>query len=134
MEQIDPAGLAEGWRVWHEDMSGEAILVFRPDVFSEAAGFPAACLPTILISNRSRARRPDARHRRGGTWSVVLTLEPEVEVAVREHGTRAGAVDAAMQLAREFSTGTIDYRSAYQVPREAYLEELDTLTGTDSYS
>jgi hypothetical protein len=132
MEQIDPTTLAEGWRVWHEDTSGEVILVFRPEVFSEAEGFPAACLPTILISNRSRARRPDARRRRGGTWSVVLTLEPEVEVRVSEHESQEAAVSQAVELAAAFAAGRVDYRDAYQVPREAYLDRLDALTGTDS--
>mgnify|MGYP006876374528 FL=1 len=132
MEEVDPAALASGWRVWHEDTSGEVILVFRPEVFSEAEGFPAACLPTILISNRSRARRPDARRRRGGTWSVVLTLEPEVEVRVTEHESQEAAVSQAVELAAAFAAGRVDYRDAYQVPREAYLDRLDALTGTDS--
>ncbi|MDR9412342.1 MAG: DUF5820 family protein [Haloquadratum sp.] len=132
MEEVDPAALASGWRVWHEDMSGEVILVFRPDVFTEAEGFPAACLPTILVSNRSRARRPGARRRRGGTWSVVLTLEPDVEVAVTEHASQEAAVAGAMALAAAFTDGEVDLRSAYQVPRTAYLDRLDALTGTDS--
>jgi hypothetical protein len=133
MQQLDPSMLAEGWQVWHEDMSGELILVFRPDVFSEAGGFPAPCLPTILVSDRSRARRPDARHRRGGTWSVVLTLEPQVEVRVTEHADRDIAIERAAELTAEFAMGKVDYRGAYQVPRESYLDRLDALTGTDSY-
>ena len=133
MQRFDPSVLAEGWQMWHEDMTGELILVFRPDVFSEAEGFPAPCLPTIVVSDRSRARRPDARHRRGGTWSVVLTLEPQVEVRVTEHPDRQTAVEAAVDLTTEFAMGEVDYRGAYQVPRESYLDRLDALTGTDSY-
>lgn len=132
MQALDPSTLAEGWQVWHEDMGGELILVFRPDVFSEAKGYPAACLPTILVSNRSRARRPDARRRRGGTWSVVLTLEPEVEVRVTEHQSQEAAVSHAVEVAAAFAAGEVDYRGAYQVPREGYLDRLDALTGTDS--
>ena len=33
-----------------------------------------------------------------------------------------------MALAERFAAGEVDYRGLYQVPREAYLDELDALS------
>jgi len=116
-----------GWTVWNDEPRGRRILVFRPDVFNESNDLPAACLPTILVSNRSRAPRPGASRVRTGTWHAVLTLEPEVEAVAEEYDGREAAVAGANDLARRFADGEIDYRDAYQVPREAYFERLDEL-------
>lgn len=114
-----------GWTVWNDEPRGRRILVFRPDVFNESNDLPAPCLPTILVSNRSRAARPGASRVRTGTWHTVLTLEPEVEAVTAEFDSREAAVAGANDLARRFAEGGIDYRAAYQVPREAYFERLD---------
>jgi len=119
----------DGWTLWNDEPRGRRILVFRPDVFNEREGLPAACLPTILVSNRSRAPRPGASRVRTGTWHVVLTLEPEVEAAAESYDSREAAVEGAADLARRFAAGDIDYRAAYQVPREAYFERLDEVVG-----
>ncbi|MFB6072996.1 MAG: DUF5820 family protein [Halobacterium sp.] len=122
--------LPDGWEVWNEDASGSAILVYRPDVF-DSHDYPAPCLPTIHLTQRP----PDQRKRRAGSnpdgWYVSLTLEPEVRVRDEDAGfeTRADAVAGAVDLAERFDDGDVDYRAAYQLPREAYLEELDELTG-----
>jgi len=34
-----------------------------------------------------------------------------------------------LDLAERFADGEIDYRGAYQVPREGYFDELDELVG-----
>ena len=121
----DPPDPPSGWTVWNDEPRGRRILVFRPEVFNESNDLPAPCLPTILISNRSRAARPGASRVRTGTWHAVLTLEPEVEAVVEEFDTRAAAVEGANGIARRFAAGEVDYREVYQVPREAYFERLD---------
>ncbi|MFB6104308.1 MAG: DUF5820 family protein [Halobacteriaceae archaeon] len=133
-----PAGdnqpsLPEGWEVWSDDGQGRAVYVFRPDVF-EGQSFPAACLPTLYVSTRP----PDQRRRRAGhastTWHVSLFLEPEVRVrSVDErHETRGAAVAAAVDAAAAFTAGDIEFRAAYQMPREDYLTALERLTGRDA--
>jgi len=116
-----------GWTVWNDEPRGRRILVFRPDVFNESNDLPAPCLPTILVSNRSRASRPGASRVRTGTWHAVLTLEPEVEAAAEKYDSREAAVVGATDIARMFAVGEIDYRAAYQVPRESYFERLDAV-------
>ncbi|WP_435184465.1 DUF5820 family protein [Halobellus sp. EA9] len=126
-----PAEPPDGWTLWNDEPRGRRILVFRPDVFNEREGLPAACLPTILISNRSRAPRPGASRVRTATWHVVLTLEPEVEAVAESYDSRAAAIEGAHDLARRFAAGAVDYREAYQVPREAYFERLDAVIDGD---
>lgn len=120
--------LPDGWTVWTEESDGRAVLVYRPDVFDTDA-FPAPCLPTIYVSNGSRSRRPGAGQRESDTWHAVLFLEPEIEGPLEEFDSREAAVSGAVDLAARFSDGGVDYRSLYQVPREAYFERLDELTG-----
>jgi len=125
--------LPEGWQVWTEDPAGGDILVFRPDVFDSQA-YPAPCLPTIQVAQRP----PDQQKRRAGSnpegWWVSLTLEPEVRVrdADARFDSRSAAVAGAVDLAERFADGDVDYRGAYQVPREAYLDGLDELTGREA--
>ncbi|MFC6824821.1 DUF5820 family protein [Halopelagius fulvigenes] len=120
-----------GWTLWNDEPGGRRILVYRPDVFREGE-FPAECLPTIFVSNGSRARRPGAAQLAGTTWNVTLYLEPQVEAAPETYDSRDEAVAAAEELARRFDAGEVDYRSLYQVPREEYFERLDELTGRDA--
>jgi len=115
----------DGWSLWNDEPRGRRILVFRPDVFNEGNDLPAECIPTILVSNRSRARRPGAAQIPTDTWHVVLTLEPDVEAVVEDYESREAAVAAANDLAARFAVGEIDYRAAYQLPRDAYLDRLD---------
>ncbi len=120
--------LPDGWQVWNEEPSGRAILVFRPDVFNED-GFPAECLPTIYLTNGSRKRRPGAGQYATDEWHVVCFLEPEIEAVAETYDDREAATEAAVDLADRFVAGDVDYRAAYQIPREAYFEKLDELTG-----
>jgi hypothetical protein len=60
---------------------------------------------------------------------VTLYLEPEVEGTTAEYDDRAAATGGAVDLARRFARGDVDYRSLYQVPRPDYLDRLDELTG-----
>ncbi|MFB6270972.1 MAG: DUF5820 family protein [Halobacterium sp.] len=121
--------LADGWQVWNDD-EGTTILVYRPDVF-DGQDFPAECIPTIRVTQRP----PSQRKRRAGSdpsgWFVSLRLEPEVRVkdADGSFDTREAAEDGARDLAERFAAGDVDYRGAYQIPREHYLDELDELTG-----
>ena len=125
--------LPEGWQVWTEDARGGDIVVFRPDVF-DSQEYPAPCLPTIQVAQRP----PNQQKRRAGSnpegWWVSLTLEPEVRVrdADARFDSRAAAVAGAVDLAERFAEGDVDYRAAYQVPREAYLDGLDDLTGREA--
>jgi hypothetical protein len=122
--------LPDGWRVWNEEPSGRVILTFRPDVFDGSA-LPSACLPTIYLTNGSRRSRPGAGQYATDEWHVVLFLEPEIEAVAETYETRPAAVDAAVAVAERFAAGDVDYRDAYQVPRETYFERLDELVGDD---
>lgn len=122
--------LHDDWRVWNEAADGSAILVYRPDVF-DTQQYPAPCLPTIHLAQRP----PNERKRRAGSnpegWFVSLTLEPEVRAKAEDahFDSRTEAVAGAMELAERFARGDVDYHGAYQIPREAYLDALDDLTG-----
>lgn len=122
-------GFPDGWVVWNDEGDGRAIYVYRPEVFDSQA-FPPACLPTLTVGPSSPDRPPGERVP-GGDWFVTLYLEPDVRL--REYGgrfeSRAVAVAGAQEAARAFAAGEIDFRAAYQVPREAYLDELESLTG-----
>ncbi|MBP1921222.1 hypothetical protein J2751_000205 [Halorubrum alkaliphilum] len=120
--------LPDGWRVWNEEPSGRVILTFRPDQF-DGDDLPAACLPTIYLTNGSRRSRPGAGQYATDQWHVVLFLEPEIEAVAETYEGRESAVDAARDVAARFADGDVDYREAYQVPREAYFERLDELVG-----
>ena len=122
--------LPEGWRVWADEHEGRSVLTFRPDVFN-SADFPAPCLPTIYVSNGSRKQRPGAAQVPTDTWHVTFFLEPDVEGPTERFDSRSAAVDGAVDLAARFVRGDIDYRGLYQVPREAYLDRLDDLVGTE---
>jgi len=121
--------LPEGWRVWNDD-DGGATLVFRPDVF-DTQQYPAPCLPTVRVTPRP----PTERKRRAGSqsegWFVLLRLEPEVRVkeADTRFDSREAAEAGAVDLAERFAAGGVDYRGAYQIPRDDYFDELDELTG-----
>jgi hypothetical protein len=122
--------LPAGWRVWNEDDAGTAILVYRPDVF-DSQQYPAPCLPTIHLTRRPPEQRKRRSNSAPGGWYVSLTLEPEVRVrdADASFDARDDAVAGAIDLAERFDAGDVDYRGAYQVPRDDYLAELDELTG-----
>lgn len=121
--------LPDGWTVWHEESGGRAILAYRPDVFDTEA-FPAACLPTIYLSPGSPRRRPGTGQ--GDGWTVTLYLEPEVDARVDTAETREAGIETAIDLAGEFARGAVDYRAAYQVPREDYFDRLDELVGREA--
>lgn len=125
---LEPDDLPAGWRLWNEEPDGRVILAFRPDVF-DADRFDPACLPTIYLSNGSRRRRPGAGAAETSDWHVTLFLEPEVEAEETVHDDRETGLTAMLDLAERFADGEIDYRGAYQVPREGYFDELDELVG-----
>ncbi len=127
----DFADLPDGWVVW-SDEGDRAVLVYCPDVF-DAEEFPAPCLPTLYLTRGERSRRPGTNPATpGADWYVDLYLEPDVSLP-GSHGvpTRTEAVDRAVELARRFADGEIDYRGLYQVPRERYFDRLDELTGRE---
>jgi hypothetical protein len=112
------------WVVWNDEAGGPATWVFEPTVF-DAETFPAACIPTIHVTNRQSDRRPPGRG--SGSWRAKLTLEPEIEVDRSDAcPTRTVALERARDLARRFSAGKYDVRGAYNDPsdRELYLERL----------
>jgi hypothetical protein len=121
--------LPAGWEVWNEEPGGRVILAYRPDVFDSEA-FAPACLPTITVAPGSLDRPPTGRGR-GDGWYAAIYLEPHVRVRecdARFEG-REPAIGGAREIADRFARGAIDYRGAYQQPREAYLDRLDDLTG-----
>ena len=124
---MDASSLPAGWQCWHEERDGRVILAYRPDVFDSEA-FPAPCLPTIYVTSGTPRRRPGSTTS-AGTWQVTLFLEPEIEAVSERYEDRAAAIDGAIEHADQFAGGEIDYRALYQVPREAYFERLDELTG-----
>jgi len=128
-------GLPEGWAVWNEEADGKAVLVYRPDVFDGDA-FPPACLPTLSLTTQSPNRPPGETTTGPTNWHVLLFLEPDVRV--RDPGVETtferydAAVAATVELTRRFADGEIDLRACYQLPRDAYLDELEALTGRDA--
>ena len=120
--------LPEAWTVWNEEVGGRVVFVYRPDVF-DADAFPAPCLPTIYVTNGSRANRPGAGQYETEEWHATLFAEPEIELTNETRDSREAAIAAAVDVAERFAAGEIDYRAAYQQPREAYLAELDERTG-----
>jgi hypothetical protein len=124
--------LPDDWQVWTEDPDAGDILVYRPDVFDSEA-YPAPCLPTIQVAQRPPTRRKQRAGSNPEGWWVSLTLEPEVRVKAADESfdSRTAAVEGAVDLAERFAAGDVDYRAAYQLPREDYLDELDALTGRD---
>ncbi|WP_181686280.1 DUF5820 family protein [Halorhabdus salina] len=121
----------DGWTVWSEEPT-KLVVVYRPDVF-DSDTFPAPCLPTLYVTRGRRGRRPGRRKPDpDDPWRVTLFLEPEIEGETREYDDREAALDGALELARAFTAGEIDYRALYQQPRTAYLDRLDTLTGRET--
>jgi hypothetical protein len=118
--------LPPSWEVWNEEQ-GRIVLAYRPDVF-DGGSLPAACLPTIYVTRGQRGRRPGGQ-RVGEQWYVTLYLEPDVDCGTDSYESREAAVEGAVGLADDFAAGRIDYRAVYQVPRDAYFERLDELTG-----
>ncbi len=123
------ADLPEGWVVWHEEPT-KLVLAYRPDVFDSQA-FPAPCLPTVYATKGKRDRRPGRNTPDpDDPWYVTLYLEPEVARETDAFDSRDEAAAGARDLAQAFQVGDLDYRALYQVPREAYLDRLDELTGS----
>ncbi|PSQ38228.1 hypothetical protein BRD13_07325 [Halobacteriales archaeon SW_5_70_135] len=124
--------LPESWTLWSESEDGRLVLAYRPDVF-DSETFPAPCLPTLYVTRgpRKRRRPPGERPRLREDWHVTLYLEPEVSAPSRSRGRRDEAVAVAVEWAREFDRGDVDYRDLYRVPRERYLDRLDGLTGRE---
>ncbi|MFW5939936.1 MAG: DUF5820 family protein [Halolamina sp.] len=120
--------LPDSWTVWTEQRDGRVILAYRPDVF-DADEFPAPCLPTIYVTDGSRANRPGAGQYATDEWHATLFAEPEIELENQTRDSRDAAIDAAVDVAERFANGEIDYRAAYQEPRERYLAALDERTG-----
>lgn len=120
--------LATGWQVWHEEDGGRLVLAYRPDVFDSAA-FPPACLPTITAAPGDSPDQLAEQRARSTAWYRAIFLEPTVRVreADARYETRDDAVAGARELADRFAAGEVDYRGAYQQPREAYLDRLDEL-------
>lgn len=119
-----------GWERWNEEREGRVVLVYRPDVF-DANTFDPACLPTITVAPGRSPNRPPTPKETADGWHVVLYLEPDVRVASVDATTndRAAAIEMAVDIAKRFNEGAINYRDAYQQPRAAYLDRLDALTG-----
>jgi len=120
--------LPETWVVWHEEPT-KLVLAYRPDVFDSQA-FPAPCLPTVYATKGRRDRRPGRNvPDPDDPWYVTLYLEPDVATDAESVETREAAMARACGLARALGNGELDYRALYQVPRDAYLDRLDELTG-----
>lgn len=123
---MDLPTLPDGWQVWNAGSDGRVVLTYRPDVFDSAA-FPAPCLPTIYVTEGPRDRRPAASRRGTAGWQAILYLEPEIELDRRTYTDREEALDGAVALASAFVDGEMNFRDAYQLPRESYLDKLDEL-------
>src|SRR6056297_2653243 len=128
-----PAELPDGWVVWADEADDRSVYAYRPDVFN-GTDFPAPCLPVCYLTHGARTRRPgqNPTSRTDDDWFVTLYLEPEVLVGEVHHAESRRAAEAIVDdLTRKFADGDLDYRAAYQVPREQYLDRLDELTGRD---
>lgn len=119
-----------GWHLWNEESDGRVILLYRPDIFSEDQDLPPECIPTLLISNGSRANRPGASQLTTDTWHAALTLEPDIDLRIQAFNARQRAIEGGYALAQSFHAGEFDFRDPYQVPREAYFTRLDSVLQT----
>ncbi|MDG5820429.1 DUF5820 family protein [Natronococcus sp. A-GB7] len=130
----DLESLPGAWEVWSAEDDGRLVLAYRPDVF-DGEEFPAACLPTLYLTHGKRTRRPGTNptdRTLEQDWFVTFYLEPDVSLnETNRFETRAEGLERAIELARQFDDGEIDYRGLYQVPRERYFDRLDELTGSD---
>ncbi len=123
--------LPESWVVWNDEPGGRCILAYRPDVF-DTTQFPPECLPTLYLTQGTPNRPPQERQATD-PWYLKFYLEPNVELPrTPRYPTREEALEAAVELAKEFDRGEIEYRDAYQVPRGEYLDKLDELTGREA--
>ena len=124
------SGPPAGWTVWNEEPGSRLVLAFRPDVF-DADAFPAACLPTIVVAPGRGPDQLPERRARSDAWYRACYLEPAVRIQTADgtYDSWEAAVDGAHRLAEAFLAGEVDYRAAYQQPREAYLAKLDELVG-----
>jgi hypothetical protein len=116
--------LPDGWQVWTDEDGGRSVLVFRPDIF-DADAFPAACLPTIYVTDGPGDRRPGAHAT--GCWRAKLVLEPEITVTESAPAdSKAAAASDAVTIAERFVAGAFDLEGAYYDPsdRTAYLDRL----------
>jgi hypothetical protein len=122
--------LPEGWVVWSEEPGGRVVLAYRPDVF-DSETFDPACLPTLTVAPGRSPDRPPTRRGQTDGWHTVLYLAPRVRVRACDESfaDRESALTGAKDTATRFARGDVDYRGAYQQPREAYLDRLDALTG-----
>ena len=121
-----------GWQVWNEEPGSRLVLAYRPDVFDSDA-FPAACLPTITVApGKGPDQLPERRVTQSG-WYRALFLEPAVRLRDVDatYDSWEAAVAGATEAAAAFVAGDLDYRDAYQQPRETYLAKLDELVGAD---
>lgn len=129
--------LPDDWVVWNDEADGPAVVAYRPDVF-DTQTFPPECMPTLYLTRGPHRNRPRRRGRSAtanSRWHVTLYLEPDVEYDDHpECDARSNAVEELVRIARRFADGDVDYRGLYQHPREAYLDELDDLTGRDRAS
>ena len=124
---MNAAVVPEGWVVWTESEQ-KIVLAYRPDIF-DSESFPAPCLPTLYLTQGKQRRQPGDQTRPEDPWYVTLFLEPEIHRDRERFETREAAVEGMVALAEQFVGGDIAYRDLYQVPRKAYLDELDDLTG-----
>lgn len=124
--------LADGWEVWNEEPQGRVILAYRTDIFDTQA-FPAPCLPTIAVAPGASPNDPPERRAQSSAWHTAFYLEPTVRVTQVDttSPSRDQAVETAVDIASRFTSGEIDYRSVYQLPREDYLDKLDQLIGRE---
>jgi len=104
--------------------------VYRPDVFG-GDDLPSECLPTIYLTNGARNARPGSGQYATEEWHVVLFLEPEIEAIAETYESPEAGAAAAVDVAERFVAGDVDYRAAYQVPREEYFERLDEYVGEE---
>ena len=127
---LERTSLGAGWTVWSA-AEDRAVAAYRPDVF-DGSTFPAPCLPTVYVTRGRLNRRPEGNRNlpRDAPWVVTLRLEPDVEADSEAYDSKSAAVAGTEDVTEAFSTGEIDFRSLYQVPREEYLNKLDELTGS----
>ena len=100
------------------------MLVYRADVVG-GGDLRGAWLATMYGTNGARNGRPGSGECATEEWHVVLFLEPEIEAVSETLESREAGAAAAVDVAERFAGGEVDYRAAYQVPREAYFERLD---------
>jgi len=87
--------------------------------------------PDDLPDERARNARPGSGQPVRDRVARRPLLRAEIEAIAETYESPEAGAAAAVDVAERFVAGDVDYRAAYQVPREEYFERLDEYVGEE---